>query len=529
MAQVNLFNSVLAERPNRNTFDLSHDIKLSFNMGRLVPTVVMDIIPGDNIRISVENLIRCAPLVGPVMHDIEVLTYFFFVPNRLVWPNFEDFITDAAVAAHPYFLNTSGTSLPEGSIANYMGIPPATNSNVQINALPIAAYYKIYDDWFRAQDIVTEKYEDLANGNNTTTWTAKAGADPLRIAWRHDMFTSALPWAQKGDAVVLPLLEAGTAPVTSVNTTDPGEFRIASSGALYNPSGNTTIQSDTSGQMFGTDGATMIYYDPNGTLESDINAAAATINQLREAFRMQEFLELDALGGTRYNEVIRNHFGVITQDFRIQRPELIGMTSGKIIISDVEQTAPATAAGTEGVAAPLGTLGGKGTAAMASTGFNYYATEHGWLIGLLAVRPRAAYQQGLHRKWSRSDREDYFWPKFAHIGEQEITYKELYAETTPTWLDETFGYTPRYAEYRFEPNRVAGEFQTSLDFMHLGRQFGSLPQLNETFLECNPDARIFAVDKGETPGTYGSDQLWAHSFYRIDMSRLIPKYGKPIL
>ena len=534
----NTFNTVLAVRPNSNRFDLSHDVKMSFRMGRLYPICVLDAIPGDKFNISTESLLRMSPMVAPVMHELVVKTEFFFVPNRLLWDEWEDFISnDGTELVPPYILNDDGIGgqiFSAGMLADYMGIPPEIPSNMRMDAMPFAAYALIWDEWYRDQDLVTnERFEPLVEGDNSANYTTQVAAQaPLPRSWPHDYFTSARPWPQKGDAVSLPLVDGYADVILEpdyVTTGDEMQFRVLATGNLASPSSPSDITVDPGGNMEMGSGQTPVVLDPNGVLVADVNSGAVQINMLREAFRLQEFLEIDSAGGTRYTETIRAHFGVISKDSRLQRPEFIGSTRGKMVISEVLQST-SSSLDTVAEGTPLGTMGGHGISVIGSDGFSYYATEHGWIIGLLSVFPRPAYQQGLQRKWSRNDRYDWFWPKFAHVGHQEILNKELYVEH-PTAPDGVFGYIPRYSEYRYEPNRVAGEMRDTLNFWHLGRIFDATPALNETFLQASSASnRIFAVQYeggGEDP--YEADQIFGHIFNRISASRLIPKYGRPIL
>ena len=521
----NPFNTVLTDRPRRNNFNLSHDVKMSFKMGRLYPTCVLDVLPGDHFNIGVENMLRFAPLIAPVMHDIRVKTFWFFVPNRLLWEDWEDFITGTDTDLVPPYITSTGGSFTESSLANYLGIPTTIPTTMRIDAMPFAAYALIWDEWFRDQNLGTEVFQILTDGDNSyyDTWAA---GNCFARSWEHDYFTSALPWAQKGDSVTLPLVEDTNVLVGMSGTNTHTLLRDAADGTVHSTGGTVSEGGGTGRVKVGAD---EVMFDPNGTLSVNINEEAVSINTLREAFRMQEFLELDALGGTRYTETIFAHFGVRSRDARLQRPELVGSFSGRMVISEVLQTAPASNTGTAGTAEPLGTMGGHGISVNGGKGLNYKATEHGWLIGLINVQPKAAYQQGLARKWSRSVREDYFWPKFANIGEQAILNKELYVEHTNP--DDEFGYIPRYSEYRYEPCRVAGEMRSTLAHWHLGRIFDSDTALNAGFLAADQDSpRIFAVQyEGGGEGDYQADQIFAHIFNNIYASRLIPKYGKPIL
>lgn len=499
---------------------------MSFKMGQLTPTCALDVVPGDIFQISVENMLRLAPLVSPVMHEIYVRTYFFFVPNRLIWVNWENFITGADDTLVLPYLDSDDAAVTEGSLGDYLGVPPGIPAGIEFSAMPFAAYVKIWNDWFRDENLQTELNSALDNGPQGGHLQTIQGDIPYYRAWEHDYFTAALPWAQKGDAVTLPLVEDDVSLVELSGVNVQGQLRKSVDGTVMTGDTNVNMASGT-GLMQST--SLGMFYDPNGTLSVKINESAVTINQLREAFRMQEFLERDATGGSRYNETIYAHFGVRTKDSRLQRPELVGSFSGRMVISEVLQTAPGFSnVNDDGSPTPLGTMAGHGISVTGGKNIKFRATEHGWLIGLINVQPRTAYQQGLHKKWSRLDRFDFFWPKFAHIGEQVVANKELYVDAVDP--DGEFGYVPRYAEYKFENSRVAGSMRDSLAHWHMGRIFESEPALNETFISCDPTTRIFAVEyeDGEEDA-YAADQIFAHVYNNISASRLMPKYGKPML
>lgn len=525
MNKPNIFNSVLAQRPGRNNFDLSHDLKMSFNMGTLVPTALIECVPGDAFNIQQQNLLRFAPLVSPVMHRVDVKCYWFFVPNRLLWPNWEDFISPKDTDDNdivPPTLDYPSTAVPEGSLADYLGIPTGTLFNLSPSAMPFAAYCLIWDEWFRDQNLQTEKFVELTDGDNYANYSAIANGVPAKIAWGHDYFTSALPWAQKGDAVTIPLVQNDAIPIVGTSGTFAQMVqRRSADGTFYAAAGS--VDTNASGNLINSNGPLGVFLDPNGTLGvTDLQSTAATIETLRSTFRLQEFLERDAVGGTRYIETIYNHFGVTSSDSRLNRPEVIGMFKGNMVISEVLQTSESGSGATD---TPQGNMAGHGISVNGGRGMNYYCEEHGWIIGLMAVTPKTAYQDGLARKWTRTSRLDYFWPSFQHIGEQEILNQEvLWNHSDPSG---TFGYTPRYAEYKYEQSRVAGEMRTSLAYWHLGRIFESganEPDLNSDFIEADPRTDIFAVlDPNIT------DNIYAHVIHNIRASRLMAFYGRPLM
>lgn len=498
--KMNLFNSIKLTRPKTSQFDLSHDVKLSLNMGDLVPIMAMECVPGDQFNISCESLLRFAPLVSPVMHRFDVTMHYFFVPNRLTWPEWEDFITNTSPVAAPYIeIDDSNYT----SLCDYMGIPTPIAANVErISALPFAAYKKIWNEYYRDQNLQNPQPDTLLNGDNTSQgqslWSIQ------KRCWEHDYFTAALPFAQKGDAVSIPLGEVTLDPNWDAGPTYPhfeDTTGVANSGdVVQNNLGNPEIR---------VSGVLPHAYDPNGSLEVE----PTTINDLRRAFRLQEWLERNARGGTRYIENILAHFGVRSSDARLQRPEYITGTKSPVVISEVLNTTGTTDL-------PQGNMAGHAVSVTNGKYGKYRCEEHGYIIGVMSVMPKTAYQQGIPKHFLKTDPFEYYWPSFANIGEQEVLNKEVYAFQGATGED-TFGYVPRYAEYKFEQNRVAGDFRDTLDFWHAGRVFASPPALNQNFVAADPTSRIFAV----TAPT--EDKLYAHVLNKISARRMMPKFGTP--
>lgn len=517
----NIFNSVLLNKPKSSKFDLSHDVKMSLQMGRLYPTCVMEAIPGDYFKINVENMLRFLPLVSPVMHKVRVTTDFFFVPNRILWNEWEDWIANANSEASAPYLSLDDVPIAVGTLADYMGVPQGTYSqDIRISPLQFAAYYKIWDEFYRDQNLQTPKYVPVTSGDNTANYISLITSVPAFRAWMHDYFTSALPFAQKGDSVQIPLTVEQDIPVDLVSSNDNTNPMIWVNAGSDVPHGAGTANQAAGPSPFdysahvGTGPAVL---DPNGRLTVDVQTQATDINTLRRAFKLQEWLERAARGGTRYVESILSHFGVKSSDARLQRPEFIGRGVQNMVISEVLSTAQTVDEFDTTV--PVGLMAGHGISVGGTRNFNYHCEEHGFIIGLLSVQPVTAYQDGLHKSLTRFDKFDYAWPTFANLGEQEVKMKELRAlSNTP---EATFGYVPRYAEYKYMNSRVAGEMRTTLDFWHLGRKFADDPVLNAEFVECDPSRRIFAVTAVD------EDHIVAHVVNNVTVNRKLPRFGIP--
>jgi hypothetical protein len=509
----NLFNSVQLIKPKKNVFDLSHDFKFSGDMGNLIPILVNECVPGDNFTISCEAMVRFAPMLAPIMHRVDVSMHYFFVPNRIIWENWQDFVINASVTApvYPYVAVDSNTTAAENKFLDYMGVPPYSGTApAYVNALPFAAYQCVYNEYYRDQNLVSSVNYQLVDGDNTPNKTSLLNM--RKRAWEHDYFTASLPFAQKGNAVDIPIgAIEGDAQIHLNSAAFPGETQPVNADVRPNggtgsplwPSlGYSTPTPGSTGQLFAaTDG---------------LEVQPGTINDLRRAMRLQEWLEKNARGGTRYTENILMHFGVKSSDARLQRPEYITGIKSPIVISEVLNTTG------EASGLPQGNMAGHGIGVTSGKYGKYFCEEHGYIIGIMSVMPKTAYQQGIPRTYLKKDTLDYFWPSFANIGEQEVQNQELYAYTSTA--EDTWGYVPRYAEYKYMPSRVAGEFRTSLDYWHLGRKFATQPALNQTFIECDPEdtKRIFAV-------TEGADTLYCHVYNKIKAVRPMPKFGTPML
>lgn len=510
---VNFLNSIKLTRPKSNVFDLSHDVKMSCKFGGLYPTLAMEVLPGETIHIGNDSMMRFAPLVAPVMHRVDDSMHYYFVPNRLLWPGWEDWISNKKTAgvlpAHPYLNLVPNTAyIGPFLIHTYLGLPqiPTSGATERVSALPFAAYQFIVNEYYRDQNLMPEIPYQLVNGDNTANINELI-TGRLRC-WEHDYFTASLPFAQAGDAVDIPLgdVRLKTDWENNMDPAFPGAQPRWKDTADTPPTGDLVQGGAPEAVTIGA--STPLAYDPNGTLET----TPTTVNDLRRAFRVQEWLERAARVGKRYTETILGFFGQRSPDARLQRPEYIVGTKSPVVISEVLNTS-------DTATAPQGNMAGHGISVTQGKLGGYKVQEHGYIIGIKSVMPRTAYQQGIPRHFKKfTDPTDLFWPQFANLGEQEVKNHELYAFTATS--DDTFGYMARYGEYRILNSRVAGDFMTSLDFWHLGRIFASQPALNEDFVKCDARTDIFAA--GAT-----ADYLWCHVLHKIKAVRPIPKFGTP--
>lgn len=523
---------------SRSTFDRSSSIKLSFNTGEIIPFYVDEVLPGDTFDLDTAKVVRMQSLITPVMDNIYLDTYYFFVPNRLVWEHWREFCGENTESA---WIPTTEYSIPQitapsggwqiGTIADYMGIPTGVD-NISVNALPFRAYALIIDEWFRDQNLSDPLNipvdETTVQGVNTGTFVtdvAKGGL-PYIAAKYHDYFTSALPSPQKGPDVGIGL--TGSVPVVG----DGNKFIMYRGDSTKNGTYPVTLQNSTTMSVDESLGGTANAYAPTPAqlqsasfdsmgLVADLGQLnSVTINQLRTAFAIQRMYEKDARGGTRYIEILKAHFGVTSPDARLQRPEYLGGNRVPISINQVVQTSSSV----EG--SPQGNTAAFSVTADNHSDFKHSFVEHGFLIGLCVARYDHTYQQGIERMWSRTGRFDYYWPVFANLGEQAILNKEIYAQGTDE-DEEVFGYQEAWAEYRYKPSRVAGEMrssaQTSLDVWHLADDYASLPALSSTWIaedKTNVD-RCLAVSSSV------SDQLFADIYVKSKVTRPMPVYSIP--
>ncbi len=524
----------------RSNFKRNSGFKTTLDSGYLVPIFVDEVLPGDTFNLKVNIFARLATPIVPIMDNVFADTFFFYVPNRLVWDNWKKFMgeqknpgdsTDYLIPQVKPKNGLPNSYWDTGSLADYFGIPRGSvvtkvGEGLAVSALPFRAYNLIWNEWFRDQNLQESVKVPLNDGPDLET---RDGYKLLRRGKRHDYFTSCLPWPQKGPGVELPL--GNYAPVIPVDKKLAPKFAYStqtgigadmtlrekgpSSDAKMLPSLTTT---DTNW--------TEILWGSNVNLQADMSkVTGATINTLRQAFQIQKLLERDARGGTRYTEQITSHFGVVSPDARLQRPEYLGGGSMPIHFTPIPQNSATNDT------SPQGNLAATATFSGTSSGFTKSFVEHGFIIGLISIRADINYQQGLRRMWSRRTRYDHYWPVLSHLGEQAVLNKEIYAQG-PNMKDEkgeiiddkVFGYQERWAEYRYGMSMVTGKFRSTssnpLDFWHLAQKFENLPTLSSQFIEDNPPLkRVIAVQD--------EPEFLLDAYFQLNCARPMPLYSVP--
>lgn len=531
---------------SRSTFDRSHSVKLSFNVGDLIPFYVDEVLPGDSFDVQTSKVVRMQSLITPIMDNIYLDTYYFFVPNRLVWDHWRQFNGENTESAWlpateyeiPQITAPAGTGWNVGTIADYMGIPTGV-AGLSVNALPFRAYSLICNEWFRDENLtdplLTPTDDSTVAGVNTGNYitdVAKGGL-PFKAAKYHDYFTSCLPAPQKGPDVTIPVGTLQPFPVYSTNTqhgvVPPSGISASLRGSLSALDGTTSSVSYLTADKVGSGNVATIpgfggqltgFVPSNLWAYSDGSAAVATINQLRMAFQVQKLYEKDARGGTRYIEILKAHFGVTSPDARLQRPEYLGGNRIPINVNQIVQQSQTTDQ------SPQGNPVGLSLTTDRNNDFRKSFVEHGFVIGLMVARYDHTYSQGIERFWSRRDRFDYYWPVFANIGEQAVKNKEIFAQGTAV-DDEVFGYQEAWADYRYKPNRVVGEMRpgvpNTLASWHLADDYDDLPSLSDAWIREDSSTvnRVIAVSDRV------ANQMFADVYIKCRATRPMPMYSLP--
>lgn len=545
------FSDAPAMYMKRTKFDRSHVYKTTFDSGKLIPVFVDEVLPGDTTRMSVNYFARLATPIKPIMDNIYLDWFFFFVPNRLVWEHWQNFCfeqedpddsTDYVIPTVTATGNSKNAYV--GSLWDYFGLPVNTSGNLSgISALPFRGVYLIWNEWFRDENLQksvkiqkgdTNEVLNSARASEQPSWVFTSGTNtvpglacPPR-GKRHDYFTSAFPWTQKGPGVSIGL--AGTAPVqgtatltmpnsVGVYTTGDSDFLANMPGTLNKTGAEELYQTNVAiGVCAGTGNTSLSGVSSDGWFANLDESSIFTINSLRTAFQMQKFYERLARGGSRYTEVLRSFFGVVSPDARLQRPEFLGSFTKMVNVNPIAQTSA-----TDNTS-PQGNLSAYGVTAAKFHGFTKSFVEHGYIFGFVCARTDLTYQQGINKMWLRSTVYDFYWPTFAHLGEQAIELREIYAQGSEA--DTTvFGYQERYAEYRYKPSQITGKFRSSvvngsLDKWHLSQFFNNAPALNEEFIIENPPIeRIIAVPS--------EPEFLLDIGFRYTTVRPMPMFGTP--
>lgn len=520
-----VFQSISGNHPRRNLFNVSYDVKTTLDMGQLIPIMCDEVVPGDTFKISNQAVARFAPLVAPVMHEVNLFTHYFFVPYRLLWEDWENFITGgkdgdfAGVPPQEYSVGTSDA----GTLWDYLGFPIVTNTNLSVSAFPFYAYNLVWNEYYRDENLDDE--------------VALDNRQVLYRRWRKDYFTSALTSTQRGDQMGINFNAFITGIPAALNvfnqTNLSNDIKTNLSSSLLTMRDISVRSTDpdvvtpigtvlAAGSLNATGGSTFTADFTNlSALNADllnvfndlgISSNAISISDLRLAVQIQRFKELNMRAGYRYTEFLKAHFGVAPTDARLDRPEFIGGSRSPILFNEVLQTSSSDSV------SPQGNMAGRGITADRNYIGKYRVPEFGCIIGIVSVMPRANYQQGVNRQWLRTTRYDYYFPEFAHLSEQAIFTKEIYATGTDA-DDEKWGFQGRYNEMRYKPSLVTGQMRNTFDYWHLGRKFSNKPLLNSSFIECRPDKRIFASQT--EPGIY----LWYAN--HIKAARPLPKNPTP--